>query len=179
MKTNEEILKEMVAGCFNLNVNLNDTFYYACADSENISSDDVLDLLPIAKKYGTYKTMQAYCSLKRELFTEEKNLIPICIKRGNKKDKSDYQKAKDEILKHVKDFDSDFFIDLSFDLREKEKELMEFGENISWTSAKQNTGLIIQVASLLKQKIYGVGSCRRDAIEDLKSKLKEKRNGCN
>ena len=179
MKTNDEILKEMVAGCFNLNVNLNDTFYYACADSENISSDDFLDLLPIAKKYGTYKTMQAYCAVKRELFTNEKNLIPIWITRGDKKDKVDYKKAKEEILNHVRYFDSDLFVDLSFDLREKEKELNEFGENISWTSAKQKTGLIVQVASLLEQKIYGVGSCRQDAIEDLRVKLKEIKSGSN
>lgn len=178
IKTNEEILKEMIEGCFTVEVNLNDTFYYACADGEEVCADDFLDLLPFCKEYGTYKTIHAYCALKRELLGNEKDLVPIWIERGSRQDKKEYNKVKELILESIRK-DEDSFIELSFELEEKEKELEEFGENISWTSAQQKTGLVLQVASLLNKKIYGIGSCRRDAIDDLKLKLKEMENGSN
>ena len=171
MKTNEEILKEMIGSCFSLDINLNDTFYYACADTEEICTEDFLDLLEVAKEHGTYNTITAYAAVKRELLNDEKNLSPIWLKR---KDKKDYFAAKDKILNKVKE-DNDLFVELSFDYNEKQKEESEFGEPIYWSSSKQNN-LILQVASLPKKKIYGVGSCRYDAENDLRKKFKEKEN---
>jgi len=171
LKKENNILKEMIKSSFSIDINLNDTFYYACADSEEIDSEDFLDLLELSKKHGSYNTINAYCSLKREKMFNEKNLIPINLK--SKEEKEKFIKIKEEIELEMEG--DDLFCDLAFNYEQLLKEQEEFGEKIYWTSAKQPSGLILQVAILQKQEIYGVGSNRYDVMNELRNKLKTKK----
>lgn len=173
LKKEYEALKGLIECSFTLNMNLNDTFHYASADSEDIDSEDFLDLIPLATKYSPFKAMTAYCSVKREKLFNEKNLSPIAYYKYPE-DMELFKEAQIEIEKDIKGDEK--FADLSFELDQLNKELKEFGEKIIWRNSKLPSGLLLQVATLEKQKIYGVGSCRRDAEDDLRKKLKEIKN---
>jgi hypothetical protein len=173
LKSENEALKGLIKCSFHLEMNLNDTFYYACADSESIDSDDILDMVSIAQKYTPFKAMTAYCSIKREKLYNEKDCSPIAYCKYPE-DMKLFKAARKEIERELKGGEK--FCDLSFEIDYLEKETKEFGEKILWTSSKQPNGLILQVASLKEQQIYGVGSNRKGAMDDLKNKLKEKNN---
>ena len=156
-----------------MDVNLNDTFFYACADSEEIDVEDLLDLVDIAKEYGTYHALVAYCSVKRELLNEEEMPVPIWIKK--RADKKNYLAAVKAIKSEI-ELKTDKFVDISFNHNQNNKELDTYGEKILWTHAKQPNGLVLQVASLPKQEIYGVGASMSDAMKSLRDQLEDKNN---
>lgn len=58
-----ETLMDLLSDCHYLTLNMNDTFGYACADSEEMDADDVGEILDIYKKYGS-ASLIAYASLK-------------------------------------------------------------------------------------------------------------------
>lgn len=74
MKTKEEILENIIENAFDISVNLSDTFHYACADSETISGEDYLELIPLIQKYGYYAEV-AYFSLKRGYDPQVKKVL--------------------------------------------------------------------------------------------------------
>lgn len=171
MKTKEETLLEMLECCFKVDINLNDTFYYACADSEEINAEDFVDLIPLAQKYGAINAVLAFCAVKREQMGEVKNLEPIGINK--RKEKKNFRNAKKEIETIIKDPNFEQFFELSWDVDERKKELEEFGELIEWHHSTLKTGLVLRTATLPKQKIYGVGTSINDTVNDLRKKLKE------
>jgi len=59
-----KVLEKILSSCHSFAINMNDTFYYACADSSQIDSGDMEDLLPIIDKYG-FDAFVAYEAIKR------------------------------------------------------------------------------------------------------------------
>jgi len=58
-----EMLLELIRDCHYLILNMNDTFGYACADSEQMDASDVEEILHTYQKYGS-ATLIAYASVK-------------------------------------------------------------------------------------------------------------------
>lgn len=170
----ENPYKLLIDCSFGIDIALNDTWYYACADSENIDSDDVPELIPYIEKYG-YDAVLAYIAIKREHDPQ----IPDVISENFYKAKEELQilADKDEILcyQHI-------------EKREKEKEKKLFdGQTISWTTYEDirvnrfkkfiygNKKLItvINVASL-PDGTFAIGKNRRDTKERLIKKYNKK-----
>lgn len=63
--TKEEILLEVLDNCFGMAILLNDTFYYASADAEEIEAEDIRKLMPVFEKYGVRDTLVAYAAVVR------------------------------------------------------------------------------------------------------------------
>lgn len=82
-----DLLKETLDYCFSLTVNLNDTFYYASADAEEIEPYDIKIMLPIMDKYGVRDTLVAYAAIKRQHAPQ----IPGSLTK-------EFYKAKEELL---------------------------------------------------------------------------------
>lgn len=90
MPTNEErakAMEEILKGSFSFQLNMNDTFAFACADSEEMSTDDFEKIVPIIAKYGQ-NALNAYAAVKRKA-------EPIDCKCNWKNEQ--YQAAKKEI----------------------------------------------------------------------------------
>jgi len=98
-----EILEKIVGNAFEISVNLSDTFFYACADSETISGSDYLELVPLIEKYG-FSAEVAYCALKRGYDPKVARSLD-----------SNFYKAKDEIIEIIKKSE---FYGAFYDLKE-------------------------------------------------------------
>lgn len=83
-------LLKMVNSFFKVSMNMNDTFGYGCADSENMDGEDIEEIFPLFEKYG-FSTLAAYASVKR-------GYLPI-----KERQTEDFFKAKEEIEKLAKD----------------------------------------------------------------------------
>lgn len=90
MTPDEELkaYKLLVGGCDSLELDMNDTFAAACADSETMPVVDVHCMLPILAKHGG-DALIAYVAVKC-------NIEPIIYKRSE--ESIPYQEAKKEIL---------------------------------------------------------------------------------
>lgn len=76
-------LEDLLYGAFEITMNLNDTFFYAAADADTISGDDLKDLMPIIEKYD-YNAITAYFALKRGFDPEvQQNLNESFFKAKN------------------------------------------------------------------------------------------------
>ena len=60
----EEVLKQILDHAHAVAINMNDTFYYACADSSVIDVDELEDLTPVIKECGYYAFV-GYEAIKR------------------------------------------------------------------------------------------------------------------
>lgn len=56
--------EDVVSSAYGVDVNMNDVFGWACADSENIEGSDLVDLKPYWDKYGD-DALMAYASIAR------------------------------------------------------------------------------------------------------------------
>ena len=93
MKTREEILENILENAFQVYINLSDTFHYSCSDTEDISGEDYLELIPLIQKYGFYAEV-AYCAIKRGYDPQVKSVLT-----------KEYYSAKNEILDMIKNGD--------------------------------------------------------------------------
>lgn len=59
-----ETLRKIFEDAFAVSINMNDTFYYACADSACIDVEELSDLEPVIEKYG-HHAFTAYEAIKR------------------------------------------------------------------------------------------------------------------
>lgn len=60
----EATLKTVIENAHGVALNMNDTFYYACADSACIDIDELEDLEPVIERFG-YRAFIAYEAIKR------------------------------------------------------------------------------------------------------------------
>ena len=90
MTPDEELkaYETLIASCFSLELNMSDTFAFACADVETLAEIDVEHMLPLIVKYG-HHALTAYVAVKR-------GVEPITCKCGH--DSEPYQEAKKEVL---------------------------------------------------------------------------------
>ena len=121
--TKLKALKEMIGSTYHLTINLNDTFYYACADAEELDCDDALRLLPLYQKYG-FDVLKAYFALKRGHDPQVKTALT-----------KDFYKAKEELIK-LRDM-GDVLFEEKYESNEAFKELRDFdGQTVKWSSFK-------------------------------------------
>lgn len=83
----EKAVEELLKGSLWIDLNMSDTFAFACADSERMSMDDFELMVPVIAKYGR-DALTAYVAVKR-------NAEPIHCKCGH--DGPDYKKARAEV----------------------------------------------------------------------------------
>lgn len=83
----EKAFEELLKGSFWVDLNMNDTFAFACADSEKFNADDFDLMVPVIAKYGQ-SALTAYAAVRR-------GAEPITCPCGH--DGPDYQAAKKEI----------------------------------------------------------------------------------
>lgn len=69
-----EIYKEILSNVFSCELNMNDTFFWACADSEDIDNDDIEALMPLFHKYSVSDVLVAYVSVKRGYESEHQTI---------------------------------------------------------------------------------------------------------
>lgn len=81
--------EELLKGAHWIDLNMNDTFAFACADSEKFNADDFTLMVPVIAKYGQ-SALTAYAAIRR-------NAEPIHCPCGH--DGPDFKAAKEEILK--------------------------------------------------------------------------------
>lgn len=55
----------LLGGSFSLNLNMNDTFGFACADCETFDVDDLEPMIPLINRYGRH-ALTAYVAVKRK-----------------------------------------------------------------------------------------------------------------
>lgn len=96
----EKALEALLEGSFSVNLNMNDTFAFACGDSEEISVEDFDLMVPIIAKYGQ-SALTAYVAVKRDA-------DPITCRCGH--DGPDYKAARAEV-EALKNADKDFMVD--------------------------------------------------------------------
>jgi len=180
MKTLEEAIKTLLNDAFSLQLNINDTFYWACADAEEISGDDALDLIPYIQKYD-YHAITAFVAAKRELLHND-NAQPMLMDKRyekyfgeNPQEKRDmYQKARLEIINAIKNPSMEEFTDVAFEYRQIQNEEEEFGEKIKWSSKSlEGMTYVTQIAYLPKMGISGTGSNMEQARKNLKLQYDE------
>lgn len=90
-----EIYESIIENAFDIYVNLSDTFFYACADTDSISGEDYMNLVPLIEKYG-FSAEVAYIALKRGYDPQVKRSLD-----------DNFYKAKKEILNIMEN--SDFY----------------------------------------------------------------------
>ena len=90
LRTKKEAQELFLSQVFKFQVNMNDTFGYACADVGEVSDLDYIDLLPIIQNYG-YSAVIAYEAIRRGYAP----LQPYINK--------DFNKAREQILKEMKE----------------------------------------------------------------------------
>lgn len=163
MKTKEQLLTEIIEQSFNLTLNMNDVFAWSCADCEDISGDDMVDLIPYIEKYG-WEAQVALVSIKREIYNGN-------VMHPQKRLKTEhYAKVRKEIYDELCDKDKDTFLDIRYRKKEVDEELALFNERVRYSSAKAKP-YQLQVHYLEKAEIYGIGSNFNEAREDLKNKF--------
>jgi hypothetical protein len=88
-----DALRKLLGGAFTIQLNMNDTFAFACSDSEEMDLDDVEELLPLIHRYGRH-ALTAYVAVKRSK-VEDCDVQPIsctCCHDGE-----EYRAARAEI----------------------------------------------------------------------------------
>lgn len=89
----QKALEILLNGSFSFNLNMNDTFGFACADMETFDVDDFELMVPIINKYG-YHALTAYVAVKRKA-------EPIHCKCNH--DGPEYKAARAEVEKIYQD----------------------------------------------------------------------------
>jgi hypothetical protein len=122
--TELEVYKEIIKSSFNLSLNMNDTFDWACADSEDVDADDVVHIVPIAMKYGVDATLLAYASVKRGYESSFKELL------------TDNYKAATRELKELAE-DGTILFEQWYDKKQAKQDAYDFnGQVIEWDNSQ-------------------------------------------
>lgn len=162
MKTREEAMEQLIKGAFNLQLNMNDTFAWACADAEEIDADDAMDLVKYIQKHD-YFAIDAYVSVKRELLGQG-TMHPMLMQDTYKKYFGDsviekrekYMKAREEILAAI--VSDEDFSSLAYDYKKIKEDETEFGEEVKWKGVQlEGQTYYTQIAYLSKMGISGTG----------------------
>lgn len=173
MKTREEALEQLIKGAFNLQLNMNDTFFWGCADGEEIDADDALDLVKYIQKYD-YFAIDAFVSVKRELLGEGV-VHPMLMQDNYKKYFGDnvmekrklYTQARQEIMNAITSGEE--FGDVSYEFGKIKSDEKEFGEKVKWKSIQlDGHNYYTQIAYLSKLGISGTGVNMNDARANLR-----------
>lgn len=187
MKTREEAMEMLINGAFRLSLNLNDTFFWACADAEEIDAEDSLDLVKYIQKYD-YFAIEAFVSAKRELL-QEGIMHPMLMQDNYKKYFGDdvlekrklYIQARAEIMQAI--ISGTEFGDVGYEYKKIKDDEQEFGERVKWKSVQlEGQKYYTQIAYLSKMGISGTGFSMNDARANLRREYdrlkseKEKKN---
>jgi hypothetical protein len=94
--TREEVtraVETLVDSTFKFTLNMNDTFAFACADADDLDSDDFYFMIPIIARHG-HHALIAYVAFKRSLESKSE-VTPITCKCHH--DGKPYHDARKEI----------------------------------------------------------------------------------
>jgi hypothetical protein len=153
-----------------MNLNMNDTFHYACGDSEELDSKDVEVIIPIIQKYGN-DVLVAYSAIRR-------GYDPTIPQRVTE----EFKKAKEELIPLAEKGDILVYQFLERESREEEKLIFD-GQIIEWKSY-WTTSVPLLRRCLGKQSLHvakladgtiGIGHCKKDAKDRLIYKYQRKK----
>lgn len=132
------ITKKALSGAFSIEFNMNDTFYWGCADRCKMHTEDFFSLEPLYEKYG-YDLIIAYEALNRGHDSEHEE---VCS--------SNYFEAKKEISSRLS---SEFCPHLFKVINEREDEKRMFnGQEVHYKNYKRT--FKDKVVSFLKREKY-------------------------
>lgn len=162
--------KEILEDAFSVDINMNDVFYWACADAESIDPSDLELLEELCKKHGTMFTIWAYVTVKRSFEDPEWLIIypqqPVL--KNIKKNEEDFDEVRSEVLKLVAA--EEILYDEISQKKRKEEEIAEFGEPINRRYHQKIKGLkhAYCIAELKGKELAGIGRNMHTAIESLR-----------
>lgn len=162
----EQALENLIKFSFNLRINMNDTFHYACADVCELSSEDALDLLPFIQSVG-FDAVLAYEAIKRGYDPEIKDYIS-----------KEFLEVK-QLLMDKMAADENFLCDLNHQKKKEAKEIAEFGGILHFEFVKpswfartiKRQKHFTCVCSIWGKKEKGFGSNMKEAQENLQKRM--------
>ena len=161
----KESLEKIIKYAHKIEINMNDTFHYACGDSSHLPSEDVWDLLPFMALYD-FDTLIAYEAIKRDYDPEIEDYLTLS-----------YFEIKNILIEKMK-LDENFLCDLNHQKRREKKEIEEFGGKLyfRWekpTNPEIKNGLISYICECHCEgrTEVGYGKNMNEAQIDLKSKI--------
>lgn len=160
-----KMLKDLIKNAFSIDFNMNDTWAYACADSQEIDGHAVFDLIPYIEKYGVHDSINALSSVFLEV--EDGEIIhPI-----KPVDTEEYRNARKDIIAELDDPERNTFFYLRYNRDDKKKHLEKYGEEVlRWGIAKK-PGLQAIILELKEKGIFGIGTNQVGAFKDLDEKF--------
>lgn len=123
--TKDEAIAAIIEDSYHVALNMNDVFFWGCAQTCDVDPDDFFDLVELYQKYQGGATL-AYASVEDNM--EPQNLLDHC---PTSKSILTYKDAKVELLELIK---QGKFPHLAFEIEQREKEVKEFGSLIEYTS---------------------------------------------
>lgn len=161
----EKALENLISYSFNLQINMNDTFHYACGDVGEINSEDALDLLPFIDIYG-FDACVAYEAIKRGYDPE----IPQHVSK-------EFLEVKQLLLTKMNE-DINFLCDLNYTKRKEAKQIAKYGgilsfkfTNPSWWEKIKGQKYLTCICVCSGQKIVGKGKNMMEAETHLCKQL--------
>lgn len=176
MITELEAYKLLVKNAtYGLELNMNDVFGWGCADSEELSGIDAIDLIPIIQKYGEVALI-AYASVKRSGAIPQPPVL--------KDIKKDFYSAQYEIQK-LADTGAILY-DRYSDLQKMKKEMIDFdGQTSSWShfsdrfvnllNKEPKHGRYVVYVARLKDGTFAIGRSYNETSMRLKRKYDNKK----
>jgi len=162
MKTKEEVLEEILSNTYHVEVNMNDTFGYACAESEDLDGDDLLDLVPFIQEYD-WDAVVALVAIKQEVYYGKR---PDPIRNSGS-----YKDVLSKLYKALDDSKDERFFEIRYKRDQKLKEIETFGEKVQYAGTTKEKGLQPQIHYLEKAGIYAIGSSWRKTRDELIKKF--------
>lgn len=164
---NKELaLENLINYSFNLQINMNDTFHYACSDVCEIENEDALDLLPFINDYG-FDALIAYEAIKRGYNPD----IPQHVTES-------FLKVKDLLLSQMT-CDENFLVNLNYKLKKEAQQIKMYGGVLSFKFVKPTLWEKLKgqnhytcVCSCTNTQVKGYGQHMSAAEENFKQKLR-------
>jgi len=166
--TDSEKLKALEAfleDSFYVISNMNDTFYYACADQGEIESGDLKDLIEYYPKYG-YAVAVAYEAIKRDHDPQISQLVT-----------KEYKEIKQILIERMKE-NENFIPGLNYDFRKWNKQVEEYGGRLEFkfvnpSEERKAEGQECQtcICSIVGRDEKGYATNMANAEKDLRAKL--------
>jgi hypothetical protein len=173
----EKTMRDLISYCFALDINMNDVFCFATADSCRIPADDALDLLPYIKRYG-FVAIVAYEAIDRGHDPD-----PECFNDPN------LQTVKKLLIRRMGK-DKDFLINLSFKKKKEQEQIEKYGgvlqfEFVKPSQKETDSGQTCMTCVCTCNDLEGRGTNMREAelalqkaIESTKNQDKPRLCGC-
>ncbi len=170
--------KILIKNSFNIEVNMNDTFWYATADSEQIEANDVDFLVPVIARYGD-AAINAYVAIKRQIDPTVKQHLTYNFYRAKTELARLFEQRK--ILHDILDDQEKVGVASQLVVPKYEFD----GQTLSWTTftnrfvkllnKNPKQGVYLMYLVRLEDGTFSIGRSQSEVITRLQSKYNRKK----